>query len=147
MNHGRTRTPSISTGRGSKRPLGSTAPDSHNCSKSSANARASTAGRTTAITFSWRVQDSSVQFVEPVKTVSPSRTTYLWCIRSGTPAIGFAGTPSDAISAPSGSGGGGTGTGSRTSAFHMNRTATPRAAASRTAPPTSTAVSAPRLKS
>ena len=37
------------------------------------------------ITFSSRVQLSVVQFVEPVQTEEPSRTTYLWCIRSGTP--------------------------------------------------------------
>ena len=35
--------------------------------------------------FSQRVHESSVQFVEPVQTDSPSRTANLWCMRSGTP--------------------------------------------------------------
>ena len=61
--------------------------------------------------FSWREKESSVQFSEPVQTVAPSRTTYLWCIRSGMPAIARDSTPSDAMKRVSGSGGGGTGTG------------------------------------
>ena len=28
-----------------------------------------------------------VQFIEPVHPDSPSRTTYLWCIRSGMPGM------------------------------------------------------------
>ena len=40
---------------------------------------------TRTITFSWRLHESSVQFVEPDQTSVPSRTTNLWCIRSGTP--------------------------------------------------------------
>ena len=35
---------------------------------------------------------------EPVQTALPSRITYLWCIRSGTPATARAGTPSFATS-------------------------------------------------
>ena len=69
------------------------------------------ATRPPTITFSWRVHESSDQFVEPVQTASPSRTTYLWCIRSGTPAIGSASTGSASISAWSGDAGGGTGIG------------------------------------
>ena len=61
--------------------------------------------------FSCRDQESSVQFIEPVQTDSPSRTTNLWCIRSGTPAIAREGTPRAEISSTSGSGGGGTGIG------------------------------------
>ena len=38
------------------------------------------------MTFSWRDHESSVQFVDPAHTASPSRTTNLWCMRSGTPA-------------------------------------------------------------
>ena len=53
------------------------------------------ASRRSAITFSCRDQASSVQFVEPVQTDSPSRITYLWCIRSGTPAIGIASSGSE----------------------------------------------------
>ena len=41
----------------------------------------------TTITFSWSVHESVVQFIEPVQTDSASRTTYLWCIRSGMPGI------------------------------------------------------------
>ena len=117
------------------------------CSKSSRYAFAIAGESIVTITFSSRVHESSVQFVEPVSTVSSSRIAYLWCIRSGMPAAGLDGTPSDAISSPSGSGGGGTGIGSSWSTFQTKRTATPRAAASRIAPPTIAAVSGPRLKS
>ena len=48
---------------------------------------------TVASTFSWRVQESIVQLAEPVQTASPSRTTYLWCIRSGMPGMPFARRP------------------------------------------------------
>ena len=34
-------------------------------------------------TFSCRDHESSVQFIDPVQTTALSRTTYLWCIRSG----------------------------------------------------------------
>jgi hypothetical protein len=73
---------------------------------------ASSADSTIAITFSCRDHESSVQFVDPVHTLSPSRTTYLWCIRSGIPAIGRCGTPSDEISSTSGSGAAEPGSGS-----------------------------------
>ena len=53
-------------------------------------ARRPPASSTVASTFSWRVQESSVQFVEPVHTAAPSRTTYLWCIRSRQPGIALA---------------------------------------------------------
>ncbi len=43
------------------------------------------------MTFSSRVHESSVQFVEPVHTAAPSRTTYLWCMRSGTPGMAAVG--------------------------------------------------------
>ena len=46
---------------------------------------------TVTMTFSSRVQESAVQFVEPVQTEAPSRTTYLWCMRSGTPGIAAVG--------------------------------------------------------
>ena len=71
----------------------------------------------TAITFSSRDHESSVQFVEPVQTEERSRTTYLWCIRSGMPAIGFAGRPRRAMSSGVSFGGGGTGIGARKSAL------------------------------
>jgi hypothetical protein len=63
------------------------------------------------MTFSSRLQESSVQFVEPVQTASRSRTAYLWCMRSGTPAIPFVGTSRFSISEGSARGGGGTGMG------------------------------------
>ena len=111
VNHGRTRTPSTTTGLGSTKPLCSTSPSRHSSSKSSVNACASSGEATVTTTFSCRDHESSVQFIEPVQTVSLSRTTNLWCIRSGTPAIALAGTSSAAISWTSGSGGGGTGIG------------------------------------
>ena len=113
VNHGRTSVVPTGTGLGATKPLRSTAPVSQSSSKFSVNRAASSRDSASTITFSWRVHDSSVQFVEPVQTDSPSRTTYLWCIRSGTPAIARTGTSSDAISCPSGSGGGGTGIGFR----------------------------------
>ena len=62
------------------------------------NARASAgAPSTRTITFSCRLHESSVQFVEPDQTSVPSRTTNLWCIRSGTPAIARVGTGSASI--------------------------------------------------
>ena len=63
------------------------------------------------MTFSSRFHESLVQFVEPVSTDAPSRTTYLWCMRSGTPGMAFVGTPSDAIRVSSVLGGGGSGMG------------------------------------
>ena len=66
---------------------------------------------TRTITFSWRLHESSVQLVEPDQTSVPSRTTYLWCIRSGTPAIARVGTGSASIASGLVAGGGGTGIG------------------------------------
>src|SRR5437016_2528851 len=54
---------------------------------------------------------SSVQLVEPVHTTSPSRTTYLWCMRSGMPGMAVEGTAAaNRASSEGPSGGGGTGT-------------------------------------
>ena len=67
---------------------------------------------TVNMTFSSRFHESFVQLVEPVSTEAPSRTTYLWCIRSGTPGTGRTWTPiafSRSTNAQSISGGGGTG--------------------------------------
>ena len=63
------------------------------------------------ITFSWRLHESSVQFVEPDHTSVVSRTTNLWCIRSGMPAIARVGMGSASIAWGLVSGGGGTGIG------------------------------------
>src|SRR6202165_6215786 len=57
-----------------------------------------TAGETIVkIRFSSRFHESLVQFVDPVSTsavgVAESRTTYLWCMRSGTPGIGLGSPP------------------------------------------------------
>ena len=57
----------------------------HSCAKSSWKRIATPVDSTTTMTFSSRVHESSVQFVEPLQTASRSRTTYLWCIRSGQP--------------------------------------------------------------
>ena len=60
----------------------------HSSSKFCANSAASS-GAPSAVTttFSWSVHESVVQFIDPVQTDSASRTTYLWCIRSGMPGI------------------------------------------------------------
>ena len=77
----------------------------------SAYACASSGDWTIAIAFSCRDQESCDQFIEPVQTVSRSRITYLWCIRSGTPAIGRVGIGSASSSSGAVCGGGGTGIG------------------------------------
>ena len=79
-------------------------------SKSRSYAEASDRDSATTITFSSRVHESSVQFVDPVHTDSPSRTTNFWCMRSGTPGMASTGTPSAAMNEWSVLGGGGTGT-------------------------------------
>ena len=71
---------------------------------------ASSGESTVTTTFSSRVHESPVQFVDPVHTEAPSRTTYLWCMRSGTPGIATVGNGSDAMKSGSVRGGGGTGT-------------------------------------
>ena len=113
VNQARTLLPAIRTGFGSTKPLPSTIPFDQSCSKSAVKSAASFVDSTIRITFSCRVHESSVQFADPVQTVLPSRTTYLWCMISGMPAIGRCATPSDEISSTSGSGGGGTGIGFR----------------------------------
>ena len=72
---------------------------------------------TVTITFSSRDHESSVQFVEPVQTEAPSRTTNLWCMRSGMPGIPRVGTLSAAMSSGFAFGGAGTGIGARKSAL------------------------------
>ena len=65
------------------------------------------------ITFSSRFHESLVQLVDPLSTEAASRTTYLWCIRSGMPGIGLDWIPIDrrrSMNAQSISGGGGSGT-------------------------------------
>ena len=66
---------------------------------------------TIAVTFSCRDHESCDQFIEPVQTVSRSRITYLWCIRSGTPGIGRVEIGSASSSSGAVCGGGGTGIG------------------------------------
>jgi hypothetical protein len=72
-----------------------------------ANAPATAAERAMTTKFSCNVHESVVQFVEPVHTASPSRTTYLWCIRSGTPGTPQVGNGSASTSSGSVRGGGG----------------------------------------
>jgi hypothetical protein len=62
------------------------------------------------ITFSSRVHESEVQFIEPVHTAAWSRTMYLWCMRSGSPGMAAVGNGSDSIRLGCVCGGGGTGT-------------------------------------
>jgi hypothetical protein len=125
-----------STGALSKSPELVTLASSQSCSKSWLNAVATPGESTVASTFSWRVNESSVQFIEPVQTASPSRTTYLWCMRSRQPGIGLTGTPS--VSSTCGSVRGGAGKNGRapgsscagrSSWLNAIRTSTPRAAA------------------
>ena len=44
--------------------------------------------------FSCSVNESCVQFIEPVQTRSPSITTYLWCISVPKPITGRTSRPS-----------------------------------------------------
>jgi hypothetical protein len=99
------------------------------------------------MTFSQRVHESSVQFVEPVRTVWPSRIANLWCMRSGMPGIGFVGTSRLSMRLGSTRGGAKTGGGFSLSTLNASRTATPRFASSTTAPATILAVGCRRSKS
>ena len=107
VNQARTSWPSTSSGSGSRRPLRLTSRVDHISSKLAANAPA-TSGESTRITkFSWIVHESRVQLVEPVQTAAPSRTTYLWCMRSGMPGIPQVGKGSASSSSGLVPGGGG----------------------------------------
>ena len=107
QNHGRTVAPSTVTGSPATLPLFSTSRCCQSCSKSCSYAAAIPGEGTRTITFSSRDHESFVQFVEPVQTASPSRTTYLWCIRSGTPGMPRVGSGIDSSSCGSVWGGGG----------------------------------------
>ena len=74
-----------STGPMSKSPELPIVPRDQSCSKFRANACATGGESSVSTAFSWRVNESSVQFIEPLQTALPSRTTYLWCIRSRQP--------------------------------------------------------------
>ena len=87
----------------------------HSCAKSSWKRIATPVDSTTTMTFSSRVHESSVQFVDPLQTASRSRTTYLWCIRSGHPGTAAVSNGSVSIKLGSVFGGGGTGGRSSTS--------------------------------
>src|SRR5947209_9324955 len=106
---------------------------SHSSLKFAAKSAAMSPDSTVTMTFSSRLHESLVQLVEPVSTAGAgmpaSRTTYLWCIRSGTPGTGLICTPAErsrSTNAQSISGGGGTGIASAWSWLKMRRTATPR---------------------
>jgi hypothetical protein len=73
-NQARTATPSTSTGGMSNAPLPSTRPRVHSSSKFRAYARTISSEATLTSTFSSRVHESRVQFVEPVHTAARSRT-------------------------------------------------------------------------
>src|SRR5205809_7269739 len=123
------RVPSSSVDHGDEmRPDTATTGLSHRPWKLTAKSAAISADWTVNITFASRFQESLVQFVEPVSTDAASRTTYLWCIRSGMPGIGFTCTPIDSrrcTNDQSISGGGGTGMVIAWSWLKMSRTATP----------------------
>src|SRR6266404_7281805 len=113
----RTRVESASVCQGEEiRPEIATTGFSQSSEKFCSNAAATSGDASAKTTFSSRVHESLVQLVDPVSTaangVPTSRTTYLWCMRSGMPGIGFVSTP-DAFSlstnAQSISAGGGTG--------------------------------------
>src|SRR2546427_2872681 len=127
--YGRTRVPSGTDVHGHElRPERATTGLSHSPWKLSAKSAAISPEATVNITFSSRFHESFVQFVEPVSTSAASRTTYLWCIRSGTPGIGFTCTPTDSkrcTNDQSISGGGGTWIAKAWSWLNMSRTATP----------------------
>ena len=149
VNHGRTLTPpSSSTGRGSTVPVPSTTPRCQSSSNASVKANANRfapSSRTT--TFSWRVHESSVQFIDPVHTSVPSRTQNLWCIRSGMPAIPRVSTGSASIASGRVSGGGGTGIGPGWSTLYIRRTRTPRCCAASSDASTSAPASVSRRTS
>jgi hypothetical protein len=66
-----------STGALSKLPELPIRPPSQSCSKLRVNAAATPGDSTVATAFSWRVNESSVQFIEPVHSAARSRTAYL----------------------------------------------------------------------
>ena len=67
-------------------------------SKSRRYAAATTrARRRVTMQFSCSVNESSVQFIEPVQTRSPSITTYLWCISVPKPITGRTSRPSESM--------------------------------------------------
>ena len=111
QNQASTSMPPASSARGSGAPFAVTERVCHSCSKSAVNADATAGESTIAIRFSSRVHESSVQFADPLQTAVRSRTTYLWCMRSGMPGIAAVGTA--IVSTVSGlvRGGGGTGIG------------------------------------
>src|SRR5438445_11483329 len=96
-------------------PLPSTRAVSHSSAKFFAYSAANAGDGILTITFSSRVHESFVQFMEPVHTVAASvaasRTMYLWCIRSGMPETGLVDTPRLAMNAVSACEVGGTGIG------------------------------------
>ena len=101
QNQGRTRMPApTSTAPVWPPPEPSTRPRRHRSPKSRAQAAATGSDSSTAITFSSRVHESSVQFVEPVQTAAPSRTHSLGlapkAVRGGAPWVHEIGLATDA---------------------------------------------------
>jgi len=95
---------------GCSKPLASTLPLCHSSSKLRVNEAAASASWAIRITFSCSSQESLVQLVEPDQTDPPSRTAYLWCIRSGMPGMPRVSIGSASSSSGFVRGGGGTGT-------------------------------------
>ena len=83
--------------------------------------------------FSWSVNESSVQFIEPVQTRSPSITAYLWCISVPKPITGRTSRPSASMYSGGAAGRGtlsGTSRTVRRSSWSRMRTRTPRSRSS-----------------
>ena len=108
-NHGLRETPFTEIQSESNSPVPMTCCFDQSSSKSRSYAAAKGGDWAMTITFSSRVHESSVQFIEPVHTDSPSRTAYFWCIKLGMPGMARAVAPSVAMNEWSVLGGGGTG--------------------------------------
>ncbi len=128
-NHGVTEIPCASRASGPRAPLPSSRSRRQSSSKFAVYAAATEGSSTVTITFSSRVNASSVQFVEPVSTRAPSAIAYLWCIsapRSCRPRVG---TSSPSIASGSAIIGRGADGASLRSTLKITRTVTPRASA------------------
>ncbi len=107
VNQARAGCPPTCSRAGSGRPVRLTSRVFQSSSKLAVKAAASSGESATVTRFSWSVHESVVQLVDPVQTDFPSRTTYLWCIRSGIPGMPAVGNGSASISSGAVWGGGG----------------------------------------
>ena len=91
------------------------------------------------MTFSSRVHESSVQFVDPHQSAAPSRTANLWCMRSPRPSISRTSAPVCASRSGRVCGGVSGCAGGSSGSWTAMRTRTPRARAA----PIAAAISSP----